>query len=51
VEKKILWYNDIEEGFNISDYKNYGEFEDYYANQSELSSSVAALFNFIKKPW
>lgn len=25
--KKIIWYNDIEEGFNVSDYITYGTIE------------------------
>ncbi|SHH76140.1 hypothetical protein SAMN05421866_3682 [Chryseobacterium oranimense] len=45
---KIIWYNDIEEGFNISDYKNYGQIEGYYCNQDELNWAVTRLFDLIK---
>lgn len=45
---KIIWYNDIEDGFNISDYKIYGQFEDYGCEQDELSWAVSKLFRFIK---
>lgn len=46
--QKVLWYNDIEDGFNISDYVVIGQIEGYYCNQDELSHSVARLFDFIK---
>lgn len=45
---KVIWYNDIEEGFNISDYKTFGEICDYYCNQDELSYSVTQLFDLVK---
>ncbi|NDW10507.1 hypothetical protein [Dysgonomonas sp. 520] len=46
--RKIVWYNDIEEGFNISDYKIYGQFEDYYCNQDDLNWCIISLFDLIK---
>jgi len=46
--KKIIWYNDIEDGFNISDYKIYGQIEGYYCNQEELSWAVTRLFDSVK---
>lgn len=46
--QKVIWYNDIEDGFNISDYKNYGQIDGYYCNQDELSWSVIRLFDMIK---
>ena len=46
--KEVIWYNDIEEGFNISMYKNYGEIEEYSCNQSELNWSVVGLMDRIK---
>ena len=48
IGNKALWYNDIEEGFNLSDYKKYGEIEGYFSNQDELSWAVTRLFNLIK---
>ena len=47
-DTNVIWYNDIEEGFNISEYKIYGQIEEYYCNQVELSWSVSKLFNLIK---
>ena len=46
--KKVIWYNDIEEGFNISNYRNYGEIAEYYCDQDEISWTVTKLFNLIK---
>ncbi|MEZ4911166.1 MAG: hypothetical protein R2774_09935 [Saprospiraceae bacterium] len=46
--KKVIWYNDIEEGFNISDYKDYRNIEGYYCNQDELKWSVMRLYDLIK---
>jgi hypothetical protein len=45
---KIIWYNDIEDGFNISNYDLYGEINDYYCNQYTLSEAVIRLFDLIQ---
>lgn len=44
---RVVWYNDIEEGFNISSYTIYGQISNYYANQYELDEVVMQLFNSI----
>jgi hypothetical protein len=46
--RKVLWYNDIEEGFNVSDYITYGEIDGYYCNQDKLHWSVIRLFDLVK---
>ena len=46
--KKVIWFNDIEDGFNISDYNEYGKIEGYYCNQGELRWTVTHLFDLIK---
>lgn len=45
---KVIWFNDIEDGFNISDYKTYGQIEVYNCNQDELSLAVSRLLDLIK---
>ena len=45
---KVIWYNDIEEGFNISDYITYGQIEGYYCNQDNLSWAVTRLFDLVE---
>lgn len=46
--KKVIWYNDIEQGFNISDYKTYGKIDGYYCNQDQLNWAVISLFDLVK---
>jgi hypothetical protein len=46
--REVIWYNDIEEGFNISSYKTYGEIEEYWCNQSDLNQSVIGLMERLK---
>jgi len=43
----VLWFNDIEDGFNYSSYSHYGIIDDYYCNQSELEEAVQRLLNLI----
>ncbi len=45
---KVIWYNDIEDGFNISEYNTYGKIEGYYCNQDELIWAVTRLFDLVK---
>ncbi len=45
---KVIWYNDIEDGFNISNYTIYGHIAEYSCEQDEISWSVTKLFNLIK---
>ncbi|MFC3702715.1 hypothetical protein ACFOND_13820 [Reinekea marina] len=40
---KVIWYNDIEEGFNISNYRSFGEIEEYYTNQLELFELINSI--------
>lgn len=35
-----IYYNDIEEGFNISSYKYFGEIDEYFCNQSDLLETI-----------
>ncbi|MFN8417475.1 MAG: hypothetical protein U0U66_14170 [Cytophagaceae bacterium] len=45
---KVIWYNDIEEGFNISDYKILGQIEAYACEQDELRWAVRKLSEMVK---
>lgn len=38
-----VWYNDIEEGFNISTFSTYGEISEYKAEQDELHWTINKL--------
>src|SRR5688572_8933732 len=48
IGRKVIYFNDIEEGFNISDYETYGTIDQYFCNQSQLSSTIQYLFDLIK---
>lgn len=39
----VVWYNDIEGGFNCSRYQKFGSFNDYWCNQDGLDNVVNAL--------
>ncbi len=43
--KQCIWYNDIEEGFNISPYTTYGKIDEYWCNKDEISWIVYRLLN------
>lgn len=40
---QVVWYNDIEHGFNISRYDAPGLIADYWCNQDELQHTMHAL--------
>ena len=44
----VVWYNDIEEGFNCSAYARFGVIADYWCNQDELEHAVQRLLNQIE---
>ncbi|AMC33884.1 hypothetical protein [Janthinobacterium sp. B9-8] len=43
----VIWFNDIEDGFNRSNYKTYGTIEQYRCNQDELEWSVQQVMNLV----
>ncbi|MCB9165445.1 MAG: SRPBCC family protein [Flavobacteriales bacterium] len=45
MEDRVLWYNDIEEGFNVSRFEIHGTIPstEYWCNQSELYHAIPAL--------
>ncbi len=46
--RQVLWYNDIEEGFNVSSYRNYGVIGNYTCEQNELNTVLYRLHEDIK---
>jgi len=42
--KQIVWYNDIEDGFNISSFRQYGKIPEYSCDQYELNHAVHQLY-------
>ena len=47
VGRTVIWYNDIEDGFNRSQYTRYGEIGAYWCNQDELEWTVQHLFDAV----
>lgn len=45
MEDRVLWYNDIEDGFNVSRFVTFGIIPstEYWCNQDELRWALAAL--------
>ncbi|NTV58958.1 MAG: hypothetical protein HGA74_16980 [Deltaproteobacteria bacterium] len=41
--RRVVWYNDIEEGFNSSVYSQYGEIGAYWCNQDDLEITIQNL--------
>ena len=49
IGQTVIWYNDIEEGFNRSRYSSVGTIDDYWCNQDELDVTVQYLMNAIER--
>ena len=48
VGRSVIWYNDIEEGFNRSRYATYGRIDDYWCNQDDLDTTISYLMNTLQ---
>jgi hypothetical protein len=46
---EIIYYNDIEDGFNVGEYETYGDIKAYWANQDELNWTIMGLYERIKQ--
>lgn len=44
--QRVVWYNNIEEGFELSEYASIGTINEYQATQAELHSVVKRMY-----PW
>ncbi len=40
---QVIWYNDIEDGFNVSRYVREGRIEEYWCNQDDLRDLLSCL--------
>jgi hypothetical protein len=49
VGRTVIWYNDIEEGFNRSNYADYGQIDDYLCNQDELELTIEYLMSSLER--
>ena len=48
IGKSVIWYNDIEEGFNRSGFHSYGQISEYWCNQDQLEWTIQNILNEIK---
>ena len=44
----VIWYNDIEDGFNRSRYTSFGTMDEYWCNQDELEMALQYVLNLIE---
>lgn len=49
IGRTVIWYNDIEEGFNRSEFAAYGTIKDYWCNQDELEVTVQYVLNALQQ--
>ena len=45
---RAVWFNDIEDGFNISSYRSFGELPEYWCDQHELELVLQHLLHFVQ---
>ena len=45
----VLWYNDIEDGFNRSKYSTFGLIDEYWCNQDELHWQLTHMITETKE--
>jgi hypothetical protein len=46
--QSVMWYNDIEGGFNISSYSSAGKIDEYACSQDELYLTTRAILRLIE---
>jgi len=49
VGQSVIWYNDLEEGFNRSRYESFGIITDYWCNHDELEVTVSYLMSALER--
>ena len=45
IGRTVIWYNDLEDGFNRSIYSTFGVIDDYWRNDDELDITIQYLAN------
>ncbi|MEL6871178.1 MAG: hypothetical protein AAFO81_15375 [Pseudomonadota bacterium] len=48
IGRYIVWYNDIEDGFNLSTYVSFGKIDEYWCNQDQLEWTVQNIINGLR---
>jgi hypothetical protein len=44
----VVWFNDIEDGFNFSRYSTYGTIDQYFADQDDLELVIQKLMEIVR---
>lgn len=47
IGSSVVWFNDIEDGFNQFEYADFGKFSEYWCNQDELEWAAQNVINLI----
>ena len=47
IGNSVVWYNDIEDGYNQSNYTKYGRIDEYWCNQERLEWAVQSVINML----
>ena len=47
IGQAVIWYNDIEGGFNRSNFSKYGVIDQYRCNQDSLEEALSYLIEYI----
>lgn len=48
IGRTVLWFNDIEDGFNLSMYSAFGQIDEYWCNQDDLEWAVQRVANMLE---
>ncbi len=48
IGQKCIWFNDIEDGFNVSRFEDFGTISEYWCKQSELEGVLRWYFEDFK---
>ena len=49
VGQTVIWYNDLEDGFNRSRYTAFGTIDDYWCNHDELEVTLSYLIAALER--
>lgn len=44
----VVWFNDIEDGFNVSSHSGFEEIRDYACNQDDLDVALVQLLHLVR---
>jgi hypothetical protein len=47
IGRTVVWYNDIEGGFNTSKFSSFGSIDEYWCNQDELQWTVKGILKWL----